>query len=246
MVAGRVRRWLGSRSGWLGAPELRLTAILAAVGVLVIVFLALGSEVAEGDTAAFDRSILLAFRTTPADPIGSASVEAAVVHLSALGSDAVTTLVTLIAVAYFALADRRRYALLVAACAIGSGLWMSLLKALYNRPRPTVVTALDPPGGQSFPSGHSMISVALYLTLAVLIAGSLPQRRLRIFVVAVGAGLALLIGLSRIYLGVHYPTDVLAGWTVGLAWALTCGVVARWLGGRGQVEAAGPASDTAA
>lgn len=245
-MAGPLRPWLGSRTRWLRAPELRLAAILVGLGALVVGFLVLGSEVAEGDTAAFDRAILLAFRTTPSDPRGSADVEAAVMHLSALGSGAVTALVTVIAVAYLALAQRRRYALLVLACAVGTELWMSLLKALYSRPRPTVVTALDPPGGLSFPSGHSMISASLYLTLALLIARAMPHRRLRIFVVAVGAGLALLIGLSRIYLGVHYPTDVVAGWTVGLAWALICGLVARWLGGRGQVEAAGPASDTAA
>ena len=95
-------------------------------------------------------------------------------------------------------------------------------------------------------SWTNAIAACTNLTLAVLIARALPHRRLRIFAVAVGAGLALMIGVSRVYLGVHYPTDVLAGWTVGLAWALTCGLLARWLAGRGQVEAAGPAEDTAA
>ncbi len=231
---------------WLRATDLELAAILAVVGGLVVGFLLLGSAVIAGDTAAFDRAVLLALRHSPADPVGSPSVEAAVIHLSALGSGAVATLVSVIAVAYLALAGRRRFALLVAAAAIGTQLWMTLLKQLYDRPRPTVVTQLDPPGGLSFPSGHSMIAVALYLTLAVLIARTLPHRRQRIFVVAVGAGLALMIGGSRIYLGVHYPTDVIAGWAVGLAWALTCGLTARWLGGRGQVEGAGPATDTAA
>lgn len=241
-----LRRSMTKRIPWLRAPELRLLAILAVLAALVTAFLVLASEVAEGETAGFDRAILLAFRATPADPIGPPWLEASVVHISALGSAAVTTLVTLIAVAYLALADRRRYALLVAGCALGTELWMALLKASYGRVRPTEVVALDPPGGLSFPSGHSMISTTLYLTLAVLVARALPHRRLRIFAVAVGAGLAVMIGVSRVYLGVHYPTDVLAGWTVGLAWALTCGLLARWLAGRGQVEAAGPAEDTAA
>lgn len=238
-----TRRWW--RSTWLRRSELGLVALFAAVGALIVAFLVLGSEVAEGETMAFDRAILLALRHTPDDPLGPPAVESAVMHLSALGSGAVAGLVALIAVAYLALAGRRRYALLVAASAVGTELWMTLLKRAYERPRPTVVTHLDPPGGLSFPSGHSMIAVALYLTLAVLIARALPHRRLRVFTVAVGATLALVIGASRVYLGVHYPTDVLAGWTIGLAWALTCGLVARWLGGRGRVEAAGPAADAA-
>lgn len=239
-------RWLAARVPWLRAPELGLTVALALLGALVVAFLLLGSEVAEGETFAFDRAILLAFRAAPDDPIGPPWVEQAVVHLSALGSAAVSTLVTVIAVGFLALAGKRRYALLVAACALGTELWMSLLKHLYGRARPTVVTAIDPLDSLSFPSGHSMIAVALYLTLALLIARTLPTRRLRIFVVATGATLALVIGLSRVYIGVHYPTDVLGGWTVGLAWALTCSLIARWLGGRGKVEAPGPSADTAA
>lgn len=240
---GSLRRWTEARIKWLRAPELRLLVILGLMGLLLLGFLVLGSEVAEGDTQTFDRAILLAFRNTPADPVGPRWFENAVVHISALGSSAVTGLVSIIAVSYLLVAGRRRFALLVAICALGTVLWMSLLKYFYGRERPTVVVALDPPGGLSFPSGHSMVSAALYLTLAVMISRALPERRLRSFVVGVGAGLAVLIGLSRIYLGVHYPTDVVAGWTIGLIWALTCGLLARWLGGKGKVEVAGPAQD---
>ena len=83
-----------------------------------------------------------------------------------------------------------------------------------------------------------MISTALYLTLAVLIARSLSERRLQRFTVATGAALALVVGLTRMYLGVHYPSDVLGGWTAGVTWALACGVVARRLEKRGTVEPA--------
>src|SRR3954468_7115749 len=107
-----LRRRIESRAAWLRSPELRLLAVLAVLGLLVLGFLVLGSEVAEGETMAFDRAILMAFRTTPADPIGSPGVEATVMHISALGSAAVTTLVTLIAVGCLALAGRRRFALL--------------------------------------------------------------------------------------------------------------------------------------
>lgn len=221
---------------WLADADLRLLFELALVGTLVVTFLSIARWVGEG-TDSFDHAILLGLRNSPSDPIGSPSVEAAVMHLSGLGSGAVTALVAIIAVAYLCLAGRWRFAALVVACALGTLLVMLVLKGIYDRPRPTVVTAIDPPGDESFPSGHSMISSALYLTLATLIARALPRRRLRIFAVATGAFLAFLIGTSRLYLGVHYPTDVLAGWTVGTAWALVCGIVARKLAPQLQAHA---------
>jgi undecaprenyl-diphosphatase len=219
---------LTSRVEWLRAGDLRLLLELVIVGGLIVTFLKIAHEVGQG-MEWFDHGILLALRETPSDPIGGPGVQAAVMHLSGLGSGAVTTLVTLIAVIYLLLAGRKRFAVLVIGCAVGTLLVMLMLKGLYERPRPSIVTAIDPPGDESFPSGHSMISSALYLTLGSLIARALPKRRLRIFAVVTGAFLALLIGVSRLYLGVHYPTDVLAGWTVGCAWALVCGIVARKL-----------------
>ena len=220
--------WLRSRLQWLHAADLRLLLQLAVIGILVVTFLKIAHEVGEG-TQSFDSTILLALRDTPDDPIGGPGVEAAVMHLSGLGSGAVTALVALISVTFLCLAGRWRYAGLVVAAALGTLLVMMALKGLYDRPRPTIVHAIDPPGDTSFPSGHSMISTALYLTLATLIARALPHRRLRVFTIVVGALLAFIIGTSRLYLGVHYPTDVLAGWTVGCCWALVCGVVARKL-----------------
>lgn len=239
-----IKTWIRSRFDALRARDLQLVLTLLGIGVLILVFLRIGDEIFEGATDRIDQAILLAFRNSPSDPIGPPDVEAAVIHISALGSGAVTALVTIIAALFFALAGRWRYALLIVACTAGTLIGMELLKGLYDRPRPTVVTPLDPPGGLSFPSGHSMISVALYLTLAVLIARALPTRRLRVFAVATGAFLATLIGVSRLYLGVHYPTDVLAGWTAGAAWSLICGVLVHVLGRRGvrhvPVPDAGP------
>jgi len=227
----RVRRVLD----WLRPADLKLVSQLAAVGILLTLFLKIGHEVGELDTDGFDRSILLALRDTPDDPVGSEAFQAGVMHVSAMGSGAVTGLIVLIATLYFALAGRWRYALLMLATAIGTLFAMELLKSIYARPRPTVVTAFDPPGGLSFPSGHSMISMALYLTLGVLVAQTQKRRRLKIYVVATAASLALLIGISRMYLGVHYPTDVLAGWTAGATWALICGVVIGRIG-RNRIE----------
>jgi undecaprenyl-diphosphatase len=231
------------RPEFLRSADLRLLFELAAIGILVVTFFVIADEVAEG-TEWFDHAILLALRNAPDDPIGGPGVEAAVMHLSGLGSGAVTTLVTLIAVSFLCLAGRWRYAGLVVAAAVGTLLVMLALKGIYDRPRPSIVTAIDPPGDESFPSGHSMISTALYLTLATLIARALPRRRLRIFAIVVGAFLAFLIGTSRLYLGVHYPTDVLAGWTVGCTWALVCGVVARKLAPRVAEREPAPAPQT--
>lgn len=235
--------WLRARIDWLRSQDLRLLAGLAAIGVLLVAFIKIARAVTGAETRDFDEAILLALRTTPDDPIGPPSLTAAVMHISSLGSGAVTGLIVLITTLFFALAGRWRYALLMLACALGTLAGMSLLKGFYERARPTVVTHIDPPGGTSFPSGHSMISAALYMTLAVLIARSLSRRRLRVYVVAVGAVLTMLIGITRLYLGVHYPTDVLAGWTAGALWALVAGLVAFRLGKRGTEDIPVPVED---
>jgi undecaprenyl-diphosphatase len=228
-----MRQRLRKHLDWLRARDLQLLAALAAIGVLILVFVAIADEVTELSTQELDEAILLALRAAPDDPVGPYEVEAGVMHLSALGSGVVTTLIVLVATVFFALAGHWRYASLMVACSVGCGVIMSLLKGLFERARPTVVTHIDPPGGLSFPSGHSSISAALYLTLAVLIARTLQQRKLRIYVVCVGVMMMVLVGFTRVYLGVHYPTDVLAGWTLGLTWALICGTVVRQLGKRG-------------
>ncbi len=226
-----MRAWFTARVEWLRAADLRLAAELAVLGALVVGFIFIGNAVG-GGIDEVDKQILLALRDAPDDPRGPRGFENAVMHLSALGSGAVTGLVTLIAVLFLLVARKPRLALLLVVCALGTLVAMELLKGLYERPRPTVVTHIDPPGGMSFPSGHSMIASALYPMLAVLIARALPERRLQRFAVAIGALLALLVGVTRMYLGVHYPSDVLGGWTAGATWALACGVLARRLGYR--------------
>jgi undecaprenyl-diphosphatase len=232
------------RPEWLRSADLRLLLEIAIVGILIVTFLKIAHEVKDGSEW-FDHAILLGLRETPSDPIGSDEIQAAVMHLSGLGSGAVTALVSLVAVTFLCLAGRWRYAALVVAAAVGTLVVMMVLKGIYDRPRPpaTLVTAIDRPGDESFPSGHSMISTALYLTLATMIARALPTRRLRIFTIAVGAFLALMIGTSRLYLGVHYPTDVLAGWTIGCTWALVCGIVARKLAPEVAKHEPAPATD---
>ena len=235
--------WESRLPTWLQQRDLRLVLELIVLAGLVLAFLKIGHEIGDDSMERFDRAILLAFRASPGDPLGSPGFEAAIMHLSGLGSGAVTGLVTVIAVAFLCLAGRWRFAALVLACALATLLAMWLLKGIYERPRPSIVTAIDPPGDASFPSGHSMISSALYLTLATMIARALPTRRLRVFAVAIGALLTLMIGVSRLYLGVHYPTDVLAGWTVGATLALACGILARKLAPKVNAHEPAMASD---
>jgi undecaprenyl-diphosphatase len=231
------------RPEFLRSADLRLLLELAIVGVLIVTFLKIAHEVNDGSEW-FDHAILLGLRDTPKDPIGGEGLQAAVMHFSGLGSGAVTGFVSLIAVTFLCLAGRWRYAGLVVAAAVGTLVVMMVLKGIYDRPRPSIVDPIDQPGDESFPSGHSMISTALYLTLATLIARALPTRRLRVFTITVGVILAFLIGVTRLYLGVHYPTDVLAGWTVGCTWALVCGIVARKLAPEVAKHEPAPASGT--
>jgi undecaprenyl-diphosphatase len=125
----------------------------------------------------------------------------------------------------------------------GGSLLTFVLKSLFDRPRPDVVVHLVGVSSASFPSGHAMASATIYLTLGALLARVQPQRRLKIYAGVVAATLTVLVGLSRVYLGVHWPTDVLAGWCVGAAWAMLCWLIAAWLQRRGAVEGTPPTGD---
>jgi undecaprenyl-diphosphatase len=145
---------------------------------------------------------------------------------TALGSAGVLVFLTLSVVGYLILLRRYALALLVVV-AISGGLLLSLpLKAALDRQRPDLVPALTEAQFASFPSGHSMAAAATYLTLGALLARVQPRRRLRVYFLTLAILVTMLVGVSRIYLGVHWPTDVLAGWTAGATWALICGLAA--------------------
>lgn len=179
----------------------------------------------------FDRQILLALRTPGdlADPIGPDWLQHSAVDLTSLGGHSV--LITLItAIVGFLLINRRHAtALLVLASSLGGTLVSTGLKLLFERPRPALVEHLVGVSTPSFPSGHALLSAAIYLTLGALLAREFPQPRLRRYFLAVAVTLTLLIGMSRVYLGVHWPSDVLAGWCIGALWAWGCWQVAGWL-----------------
>lgn len=179
----------------------------------------------------FDTDILLAFREAgrPDDPLGPPWLEEAVRDVTALGSFTVLTLLVSAAVIYLLMAGKRFEALTVFVAVGGGQVLSSLLKLGIDRPRPDLVAHLAEVQTLSFPSGHAMLAAVTYLTLGSLLARSADTRRTKAFFLSFAVLLALMIGMSRIYLGVHWPSDVLAGWCIGFAWALACWMAARFL-----------------
>jgi len=222
--------------------EMALLAAIALAAASLVMFGQLTDEVLEGETHAFDETVLLALRSAddPSDPIGPGWLEEQMRDVTALGSLGVLSLISLAAVGFLILQGKRRTAILVVA-AVGGGMLVSTLTKLgFDRPRPDLVPHVTQVYTASFPSGHAMMAAVTYLTLGALLARVQPHLRLKLYLIGLAATLTVLVGLSRVYLGVHWPTDVLAGWTLGAAWALACWAIALWLQARGRIETAEP------
>jgi undecaprenyl-diphosphatase len=221
---------------WLGSHE--LAVLLAAAGIAAGVwgFALLSDEVIEGGTQAFDRKILLAMRH-PGDlaPIGPLWLEEAARDITALGAVTVLGLFTAITAGYLALDGKRRMAIFVMASVASGYLVSTILKDVFHRARPDIVPHAVVTTA-SFPSGHSMMSALTYLVLGALLARSQERKALKAYFLLVAAFLSFIVGVTRVYLGVHWPTDVLAGWTAGGVWALFCWLVTRWLQKRKVLE----------
>lgn len=218
--------------------ELPLVVAILLIAGGLWAFIAVSEEVIEGDTHAIDESILLSLRN-PADrgdPIGPGWMEEMGRDATALGGVAVLTFITLAGAVFLALQGKGRAALFVL-LAIAGGIALSVaLKTGFDRPRPELVSHGSIVYTASFPSGHSMMSAVVYLTLGTLLARFQRRRRLKIYVIVLAVLITLAVGVSRVYLGVHWPTDVLAGWTAGAAWAMLCWATVLWLQRHRQVE----------
>ncbi len=220
-----ARRWHRLRT----LEKKEITWLLVGLGacVLLFVFLRLASEVFEGDTQAFDARILRALRSAsdPSTPIGPAWLEYAMLDLTALGGPTVLGLVVLTVAGFLVLQTRYRAALVVLVTAASGELANYALKSAFMRPRPTIVPHLRDVVSTSFPSGHAMESAIIYLTLGAMLMRIAERPLTKIYCLAVAAMLTLLVGISRVFLGVHYPSDVLGGWILGFAWASICWLV---------------------
>jgi undecaprenyl-diphosphatase len=241
----RLRSIFGlSPKQWLrlAREEIGLLAVILGMAGGLLTFVWLAEEISEGETHTFDQRILLACRNPQnlADPIGPRWFEEVARDMTALGGVGVLVLVSLSLIGFLLLLSHRRSALLVL-IAVGGGLAVSsTLKTWFARPRPDLVPHGSYVVTASFPSGHAMLSAVAYLTIATIITRRLSKRREKAYVMALATLLTVLIGLSRVYLGVHWPTDVLAGWCIGATWAMACWTVDVWLARRGVVSAEFP------
>ncbi len=218
--------------------EVRLLVALALAAGGLFAFLELAGEVLEGEPLAFDRTLLLALREPGdlADPIGPKWFESMARDFTALGSVAVLALLTAAVVGYLLITRRRAVGAFVAIAVGGGALVSTGLKALFGRPRPTLVPHAVEVYTHSFPSGHAMLSAVTYLTLGALLARLEERRRAKAYLLSVATLLTLLVGASRVYLGVHWPSDVLAGWCLGACWAIGGVLVLQWLQRERRVE----------
>jgi undecaprenyl-diphosphatase len=206
---------------------LRMGSVLVCAGV----FLALAGRVLEGDTRAVDDRLLLALRD-PSDlskPLGPSWFAEAVRDITSLGSVPLLAIALAVAVGYLLLAGKRRFALFTLLATLGGSAFSFALKGSYSRPRPAVVPHLSEVMTSSFPSGHAMHAAVVFLTFGGLLAEAARHRRLKIYILVNALLVTALVGFSRVYLGVHYPSDVLGGWIAGLGWAGFSAMVARWL-----------------
>jgi undecaprenyl-diphosphatase len=207
--------------------ETRALVLWLAAAAAVWAFVDIGGEVLEGETQAYDRAILLALRNPahPADPLGSRSFEESMRDVTALGGFTFLTLLTVVATLALVFHRKRRQAAIFAVTVILAQVSSEILKLVYERPRPELVPHGSYVYSNSFPSGHSTVAAATYLALATVIASLEPRRATKVLAYALAIGLVVMIGFSRVYLGVHWPSDVLAGWSLGAGWALLA-----WIG----------------
>ncbi len=242
---------LGQVLGWLREHS-RLAALVAHVNriergmllitivgaVLLFVFAVLADEVAEGDTRAFDKRVLLALRVAgdPADPIGPMWFEEMMRDFTAIGGTGVLVLMVLAVAGFLVLTGKGHAALAIIVAVSGGTLVSQTMKWAYARPRPELVPHGVEVYTASFPSGHAMMSAIVYLTLGAMLARTQSGQAVKAYIIGVAIFLTMLVGASRVYLGVHWPTDVLAGWALGALWAIACWLVMLWLQARGQVE----------
>lgn len=236
-----IDRWISRGYTWVRNQDLLVLILMLGAALAAWAVIELADEVKEGTTRELDEKILLFFREPGnlSDPIGPPWVEEGMRDLTAIGGVTVLGLFVM-SVSGYVLLRRQYHAFWLILAAIGGGLLLNLaLKSWVARPRPTIVPHLSNVLTASFPSGHSMLSAVVYLTLAALLARLAVEVRFKLYIIAIAVLFSFLVGVSRVYLGVHYPTDVLAGWTLGLLWAVLCWLVARFLQKRGKVEKPG-------
>ena len=223
---------------WVGGHELSVLICLLLIAISVWAFVAIADEVGEGDSIRLDDWAVRSMRRADdsGKPIGPAWLAEFARDMTALGGVGFLSLLTSAVVGFLWLRKLYGAMYLVIAATLGGLAVSTALKWFFDRPRPELVPHLSYVYTSSFPSGHSMLSATVFLTLGALLSKFVQERRLKAYFLIVAVVLATLVGLSRVFLGVHYPTDVLAGWSAGMAWAVACWLVARLLQRQGTIE----------
>ena len=222
-------RRIWSRFTALERNEITWLLLGLAACLLLLVFLKLSSEVVEGETQTIDAKIVRALRKAddPSKPIGPAWMEGVLDDLTALGGPTVLSLVILSVTGYLLLQTKYRTALFVFVAAASGDIVNYAIKGVFSRARPTVVPHLREAFTTSFPSGHAMESAIVYLTLAAMLMRIVTGRVTKADLLGLALFVTFLVGVSRVCLGVHYPTDVIGGWIIGLFWATLCWLAAH-------------------
>ena len=171
--------------------------------------------------------------------IGPAWLQEAARDITSLGSVVVLMVTTLAVAGYLFLSGRHGVAWLMLIAVLGGLMLNNLLKFAFARPRPLLVAHGARVFTTSFPSGHATLSAITYLTIGALLAQAFPSFPVNLYFMSLATFLTVLVGASRVYLGVHYPTDVIGGWCIGAAWAIGCWALMAWLQHGGQIEPSG-------
>jgi undecaprenyl-diphosphatase len=230
-VIARVQLWW-RQAGWDDFVRiLGMVTFFSAVWL----FVELAADAPDGDYLFIETPLMEALRRD-GGPIGPWWFTEAMRDATALGGAAFIILMTLLVVGYLCLSRRFRVAALIAIATAGGAALNEGLKAAFGRERPDTALHLVEVRSMSFPSGHAMAGSIFYLTIGALLARTAHRRREKTYLVGCAVLLTVLVGFSRVYLGVHYPTDVLAGWSAGVAWALLCWFIADWLARRGALR----------
>jgi len=217
------------------APDVRhppfVFIAMAALAGAVFVLTILGRTIARGDRFAFDSAIMLAMRqdANPALPAGPVWLRQVMIDVTALGGETVLTLAVILTIGFLAASRHLLAAALVLAGTVTGSIAVALAKTLVGRERPALVDHLVEVSSASFPSGHAANSAIIYLTIALVSIQVIPHRAARWFLFGATLLLVTAIGTSRVYLGVHWPSDVLAGWSFGALWALAWWAAGSWL-----------------
>jgi len=211
----------------LARTEIAALGALLVMAVGALSFADLAEDMREPDGMAFDMRVLHLLRPyadDPSRPWGPWWLKEAASDITSLGGISVLGLFATIVVVFLLIQRKWLSSALLVLGLIGGVILSEGLKAVFERDRPPVVYQATETINASFPSGHALLSAVFYLSLGVMLTRAFPERRFKAYVLGVGVLITLLIGITRIYLGAHWASDVFAGWSVGAAWAM-----ALWL-----------------